>query len=141
MFLVFDPHSFVDVITNSSTVIYTYHGQDTIQSFKELVNEFLVSVGRPDLTVDDLFYYDIFPDLDDVLAYKDGFVPTIENYRKIAESGEKPEWLQELFDISIGSGLNIQTRLYVFPKSTQYKDLATKFIDFLDSPQHEADFS
>ena len=55
-------HSMVDVITNSSTVIYTY--QDSVKEAKELVQEVLSLSGIPDMTPDDVFYYGVFCDDD-----------------------------------------------------------------------------
>ena len=38
-------HSFVDVITNSSTVIYTYAGDNSVKICHEAVNEILKVAG------------------------------------------------------------------------------------------------
>ena len=54
-------HSVVDVITNSSTVIYTYQS-GSIAPTKELVNEMLKLSGITDKTADDVFYYGVFCD-------------------------------------------------------------------------------
>jgi hypothetical protein len=47
-------HSFVDVITNSSTQIYVKAGDNTIKALKELVDNILKS-GNSQATSDDLF--------------------------------------------------------------------------------------
>jgi hypothetical protein len=58
--LKFKFHSFVDVITNSSTTIYTY--QNSVKQAKELVEEMLKLAGINDKTADDVFYYGVFCD-------------------------------------------------------------------------------
>jgi hypothetical protein len=56
-------HSLVDVITNSSTVIYTY--QDGCEKpAKELINEMLKLTGETTKTAEDLFYFGVFLDDD-----------------------------------------------------------------------------
>lgn len=54
-------HSVVDVITNSSTVIYTYQ-DGSVDPAKALVNEVLKLQGITDKTADDIFYYGVFCD-------------------------------------------------------------------------------
>jgi transglutaminase-like putative cysteine protease len=52
-------HSSVDLITNSSTVIFTY-SEGAVQAVRELVNEMLKVFGHEDKTFDDLFYAETF---------------------------------------------------------------------------------
>jgi hypothetical protein len=54
-------HSIVDVITNSSTVIYTY--QNSVSEAKELVQAILDLAGEK-VSPDDVFYYGVFCDDD-----------------------------------------------------------------------------
>jgi hypothetical protein len=56
--IIIDIHSVVDLITNSSTTIYTY--QNCIPEAKELVQEMLNLSGIKDKTPDDIFYYGVF---------------------------------------------------------------------------------
>ena len=49
-------HSFVDIITNSSTVIYTYVGN--VDAVKEFINEILAGVDA-DVTADDLYEFKV----------------------------------------------------------------------------------
>jgi hypothetical protein len=51
-------HSFVDVITNSSTQIYVKAGDNTIKALKELVDNILKS-GNSQATADDLFEFSL----------------------------------------------------------------------------------
>lgn len=61
-------HSFVDVITNSSTVIYVSINQSekTIEKIKEFINKILIA-GESNKTFDDLFYTKItFKNIEDI---------------------------------------------------------------------------
>lgn len=51
-------HSVVDVITNSSTVIYTRADEGTISSLKDMINA-LLKIGNSELTADDLFEFSL----------------------------------------------------------------------------------
>ena len=55
-------HSFIDLITNSSTEIYVAANEKTVESVKEIINGIL-SVGKSEYTCDDLFTVEI--DLED----------------------------------------------------------------------------
>ena len=54
-------HSFVDLITNSSTEIYIEATDKTIESVKQLVNNIL-SLGGSSQTCDDLFTIELNPE-------------------------------------------------------------------------------
>lgn len=56
--LIIPVHSFVDVITNSSSEIYVSAGKSTVKAIKELVNNILLIAGSKQ-TADDLFNIDI----------------------------------------------------------------------------------
>jgi len=58
-------HSFVDVITNSSTIIYTQFKESAIQDSYEMINEIL-KLGGSDKKAEDLFDISIYPCLDNV---------------------------------------------------------------------------
>ena len=58
-------HSFVDVITNSSTIIYTQFKESAIQDSYEMINEIL-KLGGSDKKAEDLFDISISPCLDNV---------------------------------------------------------------------------
>lgn len=55
-------HSFVDVITNSSSEVYVMASESTIKSIKAIVNH-LLAVGRSQQTADDLFEFDLVTDV------------------------------------------------------------------------------
>jgi hypothetical protein len=110
-------HSIVDVITNSSTVIYTY--QNSTKQAKELVAEMLKLAGI-DKTPDDVFYYGVF---NDEYRYEDDLPEGVDfdSFVRDAISGEieNPEWLDS--DDEWGS-----TYLYLVPKDEKYSELANK---------------
>lgn len=54
-------HSTVDLITNSSTTIFTNYGEETIDSAKKILEFFLKSIGS-DKSVDDVFIVNAYPD-------------------------------------------------------------------------------
>ena len=54
-------HSFVDIITNSSTEIYIEATDKTIESLKNIINSIL-KMGNSTLTADDLFTIELDPD-------------------------------------------------------------------------------
>lgn len=54
-------HSEVDVITNSSTTIYTRVSSGGIDTVKDIVNT-LLKIGNSELTADDLFTFEITSD-------------------------------------------------------------------------------
>jgi len=51
-------HSFVDLITNSSSEIFVQADENTVKAIKKLVND-LLTVGGGQVTADDLFTFDI----------------------------------------------------------------------------------
>src|ERR1019366_2959664 len=57
-------HSFIDIITNSSTEIYIQASEKTMQSIKSLVNSIL-SIGDSKLTCDEIFTMELESDKDD----------------------------------------------------------------------------
>lgn len=57
-------HSFIDIITNSSTEIYIQASESTITSIKSLVNS-LLSIGGSTLKCDDIFVMRLVSDRED----------------------------------------------------------------------------
>jgi hypothetical protein len=72
-------HSFVDLITNSSTEIYIEADKGTIEAVKSLINN-LLKVAKSELTADDLFTIKLLTKNDDY--------EFVENPEKVAESDE-----------------------------------------------------
>lgn len=54
-------HSFVDIITNSSTVVYTSTNANGIQMVKDIVNEIISAVTTTSINADDLYDINIVP--------------------------------------------------------------------------------
>lgn len=150
--LKFKFHSIVDLITNSSTVIFTY--QNSIKEAKELIAEILKLSGS-DKTPDDVFYYGVFCGsdeyLDDIEDTLDDEVPDDlpsdvdwkrENELReewinsliskiIKEEIKKPDWMEKCetnYD-----DYHYSTYLYLIPKDDKYNELGDKIRKLLGS--------
>lgn len=151
-------HSAVDVITNSSTTIFTYsEGSDT--KAKELINEFLRVLGS-DKKADDLFYMGIFCSTDRYYDYYDGNDDDVKLPKDVEEASykdigdkieeylikvlkgeiERPDWMSMVDDSENYDGYPANTTLYIFPKEEKYKELGEKIVAFLYSTGHEASY-
>lgn len=139
-------HSIVDVITNSSTVIYTYQ-EDSIEPAKELVNEMLKLSGITDKIADDIFCFNVLYNLE-VLhdLYHDNIDPEYnDNYDKIdsyitncIQNNNIPNWMIPNDSNYSGYDLPRSTELYITVKEPQYQNLADKLLIFLNSPNMES---
>lgn len=139
-------HSVTDLITNSSTTIYTFSEKSEV-AFKLLVNEFLKTLGV-NKTCDDVFTVAITPNGWDRhwdYARYDGDYDlkrwaTDLGYDKFngymddvfLNKLPKPDWLQEMEDEWGNSGPP-GTVLKISAKSPEYETLAKLFTDFLYS--------
>jgi hypothetical protein len=140
-------HSSVDLITNSSTVIFTY--QDSIEQAKELVNEVLKLSNITDKTADDIFWYALFYEdnytyLNDKSFYNH-FKDELDHldYQKRSKwidqlklsivKGEiqKPECMKNIGNYSLD--MDNSYCLYLVPKDNKYKELAYKIENLLGS--------
>jgi len=72
----FPVHSFVDLITNSSTELYIEATEKTVESIKDLVNKIL-SLGGSKLTCDDLFTVEI-----DKVGFEENYSQPYDEYAK-----------------------------------------------------------
>jgi len=130
----------VDIITNSSTVIFTY-SEGAISEVKELIDEILSLQGL-NKKADDLFYIDTF--LDDSYDYKDqDEFPENGDIDEIIDdvlTGKisRPDWMKKAEEADHWSGYSRSTTLYIKPKESQYQGLAKKLMSFLYSTNHEA---
>ena len=153
-------HSAVDLITNSSTVIFT-HSEGALSQVKELVNEMLKVFGHEDKTFDDLFYAEVFL-VEDYSYYEDAAkmknatdIPTFltdetvdykergklftEYKIKILKGEiEKPKWMLDAESNDGWSGYTPSTVLELLAKDEKYNDLANKLLQYLYSTDHEA---
>lgn len=153
-------HSVVDLITNSSTTIFTY-SEGSLPALKELVNEMLKTFGRSE-SFDDIFYAGIF--LDDYSVYFEAdsnLTADSEDYLStFGELGwdersnlfdiiklqvlkgeiERPEWMETAEGYNRWDDYAPETTLEIMPKSDEYQELANLLIRFLYSTDHEATY-
>jgi len=127
-------HSVVDIITNSSTVIYTWH-DDCVQPVKEMITEFL-KVFDIDKKVEDLFYVGVF--LEDTFMYDEVqemmddpielSTEIIEDTMKKVISGEieRPNWMVQADNYENYNGMTYSTAIYIEAKDPKYKALGDK---------------
>lgn len=107
-------HSFIDVITNSSTEIYVSADQGTIKAIKALIDNIL-KLGNSTLKADDLFTFEIYCErereyyigllADNYMSdeqyqeYKQIGYSVVENLVKEIEAlDKKPEWWKSFED-------------------------------------------
>lgn len=157
-------HSIVDVITNSSTVIYTY--QNSISEAKELVQCVLEMTKNDDKHPDQVFYYGVFCDDDQYLEEIEeregvnGLPPITAEYgtdeykaqNKIRDEWfealkmsimkkeiKKPEWMINIEEDCDDSCMS-DTNLILIPKEPQYEDLGKKILALLNSPSSDGGY-
>lgn len=151
-------HSMTDLITNSSTVIYTY-SDASLGACKDMIDE-IFRVSGVDKKCDDVFslsirpdnydrYHDALDELDkeDVpaelrgLSWKD-LDDGIEVFLDKISLGEipKPQWVK---DVENGRNYDYKTSttLNILPKSPEYAKLAELVSNFLYSTNHEASYN
>lgn len=142
-------HSSVDLITNSSTVIFTYSG-GSLGAVKDLVNEMLKTFGKEE-SFDDVFYAGVF--LDDDSSYlesedcpeeftKNKWKENEDNFNKfkldiLKGEYKKPKWMNDVED-GDGYGYSPSTSLELIPKDEKYSNLASALLKYLYSTSHEA---
>lgn len=86
---IFRIHSVVDVITNSSTVIYTQATESTIKAFKDLTNA-LLKIAGSDANADDLFEFSLEPEMHVI----------IDRMMDNTEFGYGSEWYESMKSLS-----------------------------------------
>ena len=89
-------HSFVDLITNSSSEVYVEATQSTINGIKKLVDH-LLKIGGSPLTTDELFTFDVVFDCTDP-DYEDVPMTKAEIKAKKAELKAASEAIQHKID-------------------------------------------
>jgi len=150
-------HSIVDVITNSSTVIYTH--QNGTKEAKELLQEIL-NISGEKLDVDDLFHIGVFAEdndtyteylseLDEDEVECPGDYPKedwkaqdlyIENLKEKILEGvvTKPGWMKEAENNDDYDDFQPSITLYILSKDVKYNALIEKMMSFLNSSEHDA---
>ena len=131
----FKVHSVIDVITNSSTEIYSWY-DGSVSACKEMINEFIKTFGIEDKTADDIFYIDVFLDSYDYTDFMDKDTKEIEQMIKDVLCGKikKP---QGFIDAEKSYNKN-GNYFYIEPKSEDYKSLVDAIKKLLNSPTYDA---
>jgi hypothetical protein len=145
----FKLHSFVDVITNSSTTIFTY-SSDAIKPAKNLINAFCKAMGY-EKSADDMFFITCMPDnfyeqyaehiedMDIPFIYEESKAD-MQQLEKDIISGAVlfPEWLK----MEGGSYEDeIESTISIYPKEEKYQEVADALKKFLYSPSQDARYN
>jgi len=145
-------HSFTDLITNSSTTIYTF-SDESEQALVSLIDEICSTFGLKERCVDlfslnvmpndnDRFiewiseHHDEYPEIPSSL-YEKGSYRVADNFINNVCAGviEKPLWFDTMkaegmkFNAEYGPG----TTLHVIPKNPKYEKIAKLVVKFLYS--------
>jgi hypothetical protein len=158
-------HSQTDLITNSSTTIYTYSDQSP-EACREMINEIFKTFGINKtcddvfdliITLDNYWHYSYYinrcdedededeyldPDVDKLTkpnplsGFKDR--KRIEELFKLVAAGkiEKPEWMNEAEKHSYENGYGGSV-MHILPKAPEYEKLAKLVSNFLYSTTAE----
>lgn len=143
-------HSSVDLITNSSTVIFTY-SEGSLKAVKDLVNEMLKVFGKTE-TFDDIFYAEVFLDEDYYYLESDSCPEELtsgdwkqnqDNFAKfklgiLKGEIEKPQWMKNVEESENYDYYRASTSLELCAKDEKYSDLANALLKYLYSTDHEA---
>jgi hypothetical protein len=154
-------HSFVDLITNSSTTIYVYQ-QESIPVLKELINEIL-ALCNESYKCDDIFHISNHYEIDQYVESFDNEIAdavfmekhglseehfSIESMKKLFDSIEhgleKPKWIKELEKLIKNSdnyhGYEPSNYIYIRTKNPKYNKIASLLKKYLHSPQYEGTY-
>lgn len=144
-------HSATDLITNSSTVIFTYSG-GAVKPFKEMINELLKTFGV-ETTCEDMFDTVIL--CDESYPYSewlenlepDDYPEGVDENTNISELFEevatgkipKPAWFEDAESAETCCDYYTpSTYLYLIPKDEKYRKIGALIKAFLYSTDHEA---
>lgn len=153
-------HSVVDVITNSSTTIFTYC-DGCIGPAKELINEFIKTFGGEDLkglTADDMFSFGIFCDRDIyVEKYDDSFLEDEDNpfdgvddhyefvddliERILKGDFKKPNWMIDMEESEDYDGYRSSSNIFIVSKDKKYNKIGKLLISFLHSTYEDGNYN
>ena len=143
-------HSITDLITNSSTTIFTY-SEGSVKAVKDMFSELIKTFGIAK-SFDEMFDVITLADADvyaeyieslDEEDYPDGITSETSFYELVKDvrngKVEKPEWFEEAENVERRYNYyRPSNELYLIPKSKEYIDLSNAIINFLYSPSHEA---
>jgi len=133
--VVLNVHSIIDVITNSSTEIYTCTHGKTIEYMKELLNSVL-KAGGSKKTADDLYDFKIKLDGDKRAEAEEFFQhqgmskeEAVEEVSRLDSAGEFKQYYLDNID-EVGDG-NYEDNFVVTPKGGTEKEDLIKIINSL----------
>lgn len=134
-------HSTTDLITNSSTVIFTY-SESSESALVEMINEVFKTFGI-NKTCEDVFQTVVLTDGYRYLESEDSEGMTSEQVNQLYADVltgkiEKPEWFKNAEEHENYEYFTPDTYLHLIPKKEEYKKLATLIKNFLYSTDHEA---
>jgi hypothetical protein len=125
-------HSITDLITNSSTTIFT-RSDDSLKACKDLIDEFLKTFGI-NKTCDDLFNLVVL--FEDNWSYDYNLPENVSKeqfdklYKDVKQGKEqKPDWFYDIEKSKDESS----TTLFITAKEEKYKHIADKLEKFLYS--------
>jgi hypothetical protein len=151
-------HSVIDLMTNSSTTVYTY-SDHSAKAFEELADEILKTMGLTE-RCHDIFNVSVQVDQDGLADYISDQIyddpegvpeeyriqpywKTIQLLQDDIRAGkvEKPDWYksfeEQYSEHENYSGYTPQTFLEVSAKDPKYDGIAKLMVDFLYSTSHE----
>ena len=153
----FRPHSVIDVITNSSTEIYSWY-DSSVSVCKEMINEFLKAFELAGVS-DDYFkitaeydsyvYTEYFGELseeelenipEEERLPEDLMNKDFENWREdLAEKGIYPKWFKDAEEREDSYNyMTPENEFIITAKDEKYNGVADKIYEFLKSPNQEA---
>jgi hypothetical protein len=151
-------HSFTDLITNSSTVIYTY-SDGCIEPLENMINEILTTFNIEE-KCNDMFHITVLcnkfsyleseededeDEEDEEVSSnnKSSLCKDKESFDKLWEDiisgkAKKPDWFLKVEEKESYEGYQTSTYLHIFPKQEKYTEIAKLIKKFLYSTGHEA---
>lgn len=142
-------HSFVDVITNSSTTIYIY--QNSVDQAKALINEILKLMGEK-LTAEECFHFGTFckkdiyldsdyeeipeeadydsPEYEESIAKRDAYIKELIQNILIGKI-VKPSWMESVEESDDDYSPNLY--LTILPIDERFETLGKRIIEFINS--------
>lgn len=145
-------HSVVDLITNSSSVIYTDY-TNTVEAVKDLMSEIL-SAMEEEVSVDDVIFVDTIKDsywyfdqYDSLMSdtSKEDYDPLPEDwntqyYQYRAGIIEKPEWMTFIEQNSNSYGWQKDNDILIRAKEPRFEGIVKKIEAVIFSPSQDAGY-
>lgn len=133
-------HSVVDLITNSSTTIYTFY-DSSVEPCKKMINAFLKTFGV-EKTADDMFYIAAFNCVSDALEEEYGNTEDLNLEVVIKNYLEGDMTYVRAFNKEHEDGDYFKVvNIYIIPKKEEYRELGNRIKSLLYSPGNEAQYN